>query len=49
MLLKGFSRGFCAGVTVIWTSIKSVHAESVSTRKAWTPSCTRVLMSLMVL
>jgi hypothetical protein len=48
MELKGFSRALVGGVTVSWTSISSVQAESVSTRKACTPSCTRVLMSLMV-
>jgi hypothetical protein len=48
MELKGFSRGRDGGVTESCTSIRSVQAVSVSTRNAWTPSCTRMLMSLMV-
>jgi hypothetical protein len=45
MELKGFSRALVGGVTVICTSISSVHAESVSMRNACTPSDTRALIS----
>ena len=48
MLLNGFSRGFDGGVTEIWMSMSSVHAESVSTRNACTPSAMRWLSSLML-
>ena len=40
MLLKGFVLGLLGGETVIWMSIISVHAESVSTRKTETESST---------
>jgi len=49
MLLKGFSRGFDGGATPICTSIMSVQALSVSTRKTLTLSMTSSWISLMVL
>jgi hypothetical protein len=45
MELKGFSRALVGGVTAICTSMSSAHAESVLTRKAWTPSETRAFIS----
>jgi hypothetical protein len=47
MELKGLSRGFDGGVTTTCTSIKSVHAESVLTRKASTPSRTLLFIWLI--
>ena len=49
MELKGFSRGLDGGVTLICTSIREVHAESVLTRNAWTPSNTRLFRSFISL
>jgi len=48
MLLKGFVLGLLGGDTVIWMSIISVQAESVSTRKTLTPSRTSSWTSLIV-
>ena len=47
MEANGFSRGLDGGVTLICTSISEVHAESVFTRKAWTPSRTRLFTSFI--